>query len=60
MEIKDIENYARQLFDQSGPKAIAIAAQRAAGHEEAGQSQDAETWRKIEASLLARRGAHQG
>ncbi|MEM8793623.1 MAG: hypothetical protein AAGE80_18535 [Pseudomonadota bacterium] len=60
MQIKDIEEYARALWEQSGPKSIAMAAQKAVTLEQEGEAQAAETWRKIEASLMTRRGANQG
>lgn len=60
MEIKKIEDYAHRLYAQSGPRAIALAAQKAAAFESAGETGEAETWRKIEASLISKRGAPQG
>lgn len=59
MQLSEIKNYAKQMFDQSGPKAIAIAAQRARSLEDSGNAEAAMTWRKIEEILLEKRGAHQ-
>ncbi|MEM7240399.1 MAG: hypothetical protein AAF501_21570 [Pseudomonadota bacterium] len=59
MEFKDLDSYARQMFNQSGMKAIAIAAQRAHACETAGDASTAETWRKVERHLLEMRGAPQ-
>jgi len=52
----EIANYARQLFEQHGPKAIALAAQRMRGAEEKGDSEDAAKWRRIEIALTEMRG----
>ncbi|MBY8978188.1 hypothetical protein KHP62_20425 [Rhodobacteraceae bacterium NNCM2] len=60
MQISDIKSYANQMFEQTGPKAIAIAAQKARALEDEGNTDEAETWRKIEEFLLEKRGAHQG
>lgn len=60
MQINDITNYATQLFEEMGPKAIAVAAGRAQKAEEDGKTDDAETWRKIERALMEKRGPHQG
>lgn len=60
MQISDVENYATQLFDQMGPKAIAHAAQKARDCEAEGDETAAGTWRKVEQALLEKRGPHQG
>ena len=60
MDVKDIETYSAQLFDQMGPKSIAHAAQKAKAYEEKGEADSAETWRRVERALLERRGPHQG
>lgn len=60
MQVKDIETYSAQLFDQMGPRAIAHAAQKAVDCEAKGRAGDAETWRKVERSLLEKRGPRQG
>jgi hypothetical protein len=57
MQTIDIQDYARQLFDAHGPKAIAEAAQKARAFEEKGDQEQAATWRNIEKALLLMRGA---
>jgi hypothetical protein len=54
----EIQDYARQLFEAHGDKAIAEAAQKACNCEEKGQGEDAETWRHVEAALKLMRGPH--
>ena len=56
MQEKDIQDYARQLFDAHGTKAVAEAAQKARAFEEQGNSEQAKTWRHIEAALMLMRG----
>ncbi|MEK8126080.1 hypothetical protein WOB59_24430 [Methylocystis sp. IM4] len=51
MEELEIQDYARQLFYAHGAKAIAEAAQKAASLEEKGESDQAITWRRVEAAL---------
>jgi hypothetical protein len=53
-----IYDYARQLFEAHGPKAIAEAAQKACVFERQGDSEQAETWRHIEDALKLMRGPH--
>jgi hypothetical protein len=57
MQTIDIQDYARQLFDAHGAKAIAEAAQKARAFEERGDQEQATTWRNIEKALLLMRGA---
>ena len=52
----DIYEYARQLMDAHGDKAVAEAAQKAAALEKQGQGDEAETWRHVEAALKLMRG----
>jgi hypothetical protein len=52
----EIHDYARQLLDGYGDKAVVTAAQRACRYEERGQTEDAETWRHIESGLKVMRG----
>lgn len=59
MKASEIQDYARQLFEQHGAKAIAEAAQKAQSFEEAGDDEQAQTWRRIELALKERRGAHE-
>ena len=58
METVDIQDYARQLLEAHGLKAIAEAAQKASTFEQQGNEQQAQTWRRIEAALMQMRGPH--
>jgi hypothetical protein len=58
MQTVDVQDYARQLFDAHGLKAIAQAAQKASAFEAQGEQQQAQTWRRIEAALIEMRGPH--
>jgi len=55
----DIQDYARQLLEAHGAKAVAEAAQKACVFEKEGKKEDAETWRHIEAALKLMRGPHE-
>jgi hypothetical protein len=59
MQETDVHDYARQLFDAHGAKAVAEAAQKARSLEEQGNGEEARTWRRIEAALKLLRGPHQ-
>ena len=56
MQVAHIQSYARQLYEAQGSKMIAEAAQKAASYERQGQSEEAQTWRRIEAALILLRG----
>jgi hypothetical protein len=58
MQEMDIHDYARQLFDARGDKAVLDAAQKARSLEERGRREEAETWRHVEAALKLMRGPH--
>jgi hypothetical protein len=58
METVDIQDYARQLLEAHGLKAIAEAAQKASAFEQQGDEHQAQTWRRIEAALMQMRGPH--
>jgi hypothetical protein len=58
MQETEVYDYARQLFDAHGDKALAEAAQKAAALERQGQEAQAKTWRQIEAALKTMRGPH--
>lgn len=60
MEMGEIEihDYARQLLEAHGEMAVVEAAQKARNFEERGQTEEAETWRHIEAALKSMRGPH--
>ena len=55
----EINDYARQLLEAHGPKAIAEAARKAADLEQEGKNDQAHTWRRIEAALKLMRGPHE-
>ena len=59
MQAIENQDYARQLLDTHGDKAVAVAAKRACSFEEKGNSQEATTWRQVEAALKLMRGPHQ-
>jgi len=59
MQEIDIHDYARQLLEAHGDKAVAEAAQKASALEKQGQNEQAETWRHIEAALKLMRGPHE-
>ena len=58
-EESELHDYARQLWDLHGPKAIAEAAQKASDFERKGNNEQAQNWRRIEAMLLHMRGPRQ-
>jgi len=51
-----INEYARQLLEAHGDRAVAEAAQRAVASEQHNDKEEANTWRHIEAALKAMRG----
>jgi hypothetical protein len=59
MEATKIQEYARQLLEAHGAKAVVEAAQKARTFEQQGDAKQAETWRRIEAALMLMRGPHQ-
>ena len=59
MQTIEIQDYARQLLDTHGDKAVVVAAKKASSFEEKGNSIEATTWRQIEAALKLMRGPHQ-
>lgn len=59
MQETEIQDYARELLDAHGDKALAEAAQKACSFEDEGNSEEAKTWRQIEAAIKAMRGAHE-
>jgi hypothetical protein len=54
----DIQDYARQLLEAHGDRAVAEAAQKARAFEKEGNKDDADAWRHIERALLIMRGPH--
>jgi hypothetical protein len=59
MQTIEVLDYARQLLEAQGFKAIAEAAQKARAFEEQGNNEQAQTWRRIEAALMQTRGPHE-
>jgi hypothetical protein len=55
----EINQRARQLLDTYGPQAIAEVARKAVTLEAEGQTEEATTWRHIEAAMKLMRGPHQ-
>lgn len=53
----NIQDHARQLLEQYGAKAMAVAAQKARAFEKQGDEEQASAWRRIEASIAEKRGA---
>ncbi len=58
MQETEIHDYARQLLEAHGEKAVAEAAQKASALEKQGNNEQAQNWRHIEAALKAMRGPH--
>ncbi|MCP4780066.1 MAG: hypothetical protein ABUJ98_12300 [Hyphomicrobium sp.] len=58
MNAIEIQEHARKLKDAHGDKAILEAAEKARELEEAGDREQAENWRRIEAALMQMRGPH--
>ena len=59
MQAIETQDYAQQLLDTHGDKAVVVAAKKASSFEEKGNSEEAATWRQIEAALKLMRGPHQ-
>jgi hypothetical protein len=59
MNAAEISALAHQLFATQGAKAIAEAAQRAESCRQAGDEEQARTWRRVEDVLREIRGARQ-
>lgn len=56
MEETMVSEYARQLREAHGDRAIAEAAQRAVACEQQNDREEARTWRQVERALKAMRG----
>jgi hypothetical protein len=56
MDATQVQQYARQLFEEQGTKAIAAAAEKAVRLERSGDAAQAHAWRRIEAALMLMRG----
>jgi hypothetical protein len=59
MNAIEISALARHLFETQGAKAIIEAAQKAASYENAGDEEQAKTWRRVEAQLWEMRGPNE-
>jgi len=59
MQAIETQDYARQLLETHGDKAVVVAAKRACAFEEKGNSREATTWRQVEAALKLMRGPRQ-
>jgi hypothetical protein len=55
----EIHDYARQLLEAHGARAIAEAAQKAISLEQQGDFELAKDWRHIEEAMKLMRGPHQ-
>jgi hypothetical protein len=59
MHTTQVQEYARQLLETHGDKAVAEAAQKALTFEKAGDQEQAQIWRQIQAALLLMLGPRQ-
>jgi hypothetical protein len=59
MDTTDVSTVARHLFETQGPKAIAEAARQAEAFSDAGDTEKARFWSRVEAVLLELRGPRQ-
>src|SRR5450759_397204 len=59
MQAIETQEYARQLLETHGDRAVVVAAKKACSFEEKGNSNEAKTWRKIETALKLMRGPRQ-
>lgn len=59
MEMTKIADYARALYEAHGSKAEVEAAQRARKSEDAGKTEEAETWREVRKAINELRGAYE-
>ena len=57
--MKKILECARGLYEAHGNKAEAEAAQKALKYEEAGNSEEAETWRAVRKAINEMRGSYE-
>ncbi len=56
----DVQDYARQMYEAHGAKAIAEAAQKAHNLEKQGKNEEAETWRLIQSTIKEMRAPGEG
>ena len=60
MQEIEIREYAQQLLERNGDKAVVIAANKARSFAEKGDGKESTTWRRIESALKLMRGPNQG
>ncbi len=58
MQELEIQDYARQLLEAHGERAVAEAARKAVACESQNEVDEARTWRHVEAALKQMRGPH--
>jgi hypothetical protein len=59
MQAIETQDYARQLLETQGDKAVVVAANKARAFEEKGNNKEARIWRQIETALKLMRGPRQ-
>jgi hypothetical protein len=57
MDTIHLDEHARRLLEEYGPRAMVVAAQRARAAEGAGDLKKAQAWRRVEAAVSGMRGA---
>ncbi|MEM1199002.1 MAG: hypothetical protein AAGI06_06790 [Pseudomonadota bacterium] len=57
-KVQLIQEHARRLYEAHGDKAEFEAAQKARMHEEQGETEQAESWRKVREVINQMRGPH--
>ena len=55
----EIQEYAQQMLETHGDRAVLVAAKKACAFEQKANDAESRTWRKIEAALKLMRGPHQ-
>lgn len=58
MEMSQVHNIARRLYDSHGPKAEAEAAQKLREAEQSGDQEQQTLWRRVRAAVQDMKGAH--
>jgi len=59
MQKIEIQEYAQQLLQTHGDRAVLMAANRACTFEQKRNEEESRTWRQIESAILLLRGPHQ-
>ena len=60
MQMMQVHDYARRLYEAHGDRAELEAAQKATALEAAGDKAQAETWRRVQRSIKEMRGGKVG